>query len=115
MSILNMNRRSFLYSTSMVAVSSIPLFDKVMAKAADPVIAETIFGKIRGVENRGIKIFKCIPYGADTSGKNRFMAPQDPDKWTGVRDALEFGHSAPQSAPPKPKDTNAPAPAPRPV
>ena len=31
--------------------------------------------------------------------QNRFMPPADPAKWTGVRDALEFGHSAPQTEP----------------
>jgi para-nitrobenzyl esterase len=113
MNISGMNRRSFLWSTSMIAVSSVTLFDKVMGKAADAVIADTVFGKIRGIENRGIKIFKGIPYGANTTGANRFMPPVDPDSWTDIKDALEFGHSAPQSAPPKPRDPNAPAPAPR--
>src|SRR5262245_11185872 len=62
-------------------------------------VAETSFGKIRGVDADGIKVFKGVPYGADTAGKNRFMPPVDPVKWTGVRDALEYGHSAPQTEP----------------
>jgi para-nitrobenzyl esterase len=63
------------------------------------VTAETAFGKIRGVDADGIKIFKGVPYGANTTGPNRFMPPKNPDKWTGVRDALEFGPSAPQTEP----------------
>jgi len=63
------------------------------------VTAETQFGKVRGAENNGIKIFKGVPYGASTSGKNRFMPPADPAPWTGARDALEYGHSAPQNSP----------------
>src|SRR5207247_5583157 len=32
-------------------------------------------------------------------GKGRFMPPSDPAKWTGVRDALQWGPSAPQTEP----------------
>jgi para-nitrobenzyl esterase len=98
-----MDRRQFIWGTSMAAVSTIVRFDSVMAQDPDYVIAETTFGKIRGIENRGIKIFKGIPYGASTTGANRFLPPVDPDKWLGVRDALHYGHSAPQTAPRIPK------------
>lgn len=94
-----MDRRQFIWGTSMAAVSTMFRFDSLMAQDQNYVIAETAFGKIRGIENRGIKIFKGIPYGASTTGANRFMPPVDPDIWTGVRDALHYGHSAPQSAP----------------
>jgi para-nitrobenzyl esterase len=61
------------------------------------VTANTRFGKVRGVESGGIKTFNGIVYGADTSGRNRFMPPLNPQPWSGVRDALVYGHSAPQS------------------
>ena len=60
------------------------------------VTANTQFGKVRGVDAGGIKTFRGIPYGADTSGANRFMPPLSPQPWTTVRDATSFGHSAPQ-------------------
>ena len=72
------------------------------------VVAETALGKLRGVDNNGIKVFKGIPYGATTSGSNRFMPPAEPADWSGVRDALAYGPSAPQrdpSAPPRPPGT----------
>ena len=62
-------------------------------------IIETTSGKVRGMAANGIHIFKGIPYGASTTGKNRFMPPGKPDPWAGVRDALEYGHSAPQTIP----------------
>ena len=98
-------RRDFLKHTSAVAASSSILLRSLNAQDANFITAETTYGKIRGVDNNGIKVFKGIPYGASTSGANRFMAPVEPAKWTGVRDALEYGRSAPQSdpaAPPRP-------------
>jgi para-nitrobenzyl esterase len=98
-------RRDFLKYTSAFAASSSVLLHGLRAQDANYVIAETTHGKIRGVDNNGIKIFKGIPYGAGTSGANRFMAPAEPAKWSGVRDALAYGPSAPQSdpaAPPRP-------------
>ena len=47
----------------------------------DIAIAETVYGKVRGFILRGITQFRGIPYGADTGGKNRFMAPQKPEPW----------------------------------
>lgn len=59
-------------------------------------VANTRYGKIRGFILRGIHQFLGIPYGADTSGKNRFMPPQKPAPWTDVRPAVWWGNSAPQ-------------------
>jgi para-nitrobenzyl esterase len=58
-------------------------------------------GKMRGRLVDGINEFKGIPYGAPTGAANRFMPPQPPQPWTGVRDAIEFGHYAPQSNRPR--------------
>jgi len=79
-----MDRRQFLWGTSMAAVSAMTLFDRAMAREPEFVIADTTFGKIRGMQNRGIKVFKGVPYGASTTGANRFMPPADPDKWTAM-------------------------------
>ena len=89
------NRREFLRQASLTSLS----FCVLRGQDTKFITAETSLGKVRGMDNAGIKTFKGIPYGASTAGSNRFMPPVDPGKWTGVRDALEYGHSAPQRDP----------------
>ena len=52
-------------------------------------------GKIRGLVEKEIHVFKGIPYGGDT-GKRRFKAPVKPESWSGTRDCLDFGFKSPQ-------------------
>lgn len=60
-------------------------------------VVPTEYGTVRGYMLRGIYYFLGMPYGADTSGANRFMPPQKPKPWTNVYPALWWGNSAPQS------------------
>src|SRR5665213_1733283 len=69
-----------------------------MAETADGLfcVAETTSGKIQGLVNGGIRQFKGVPYGASTGGENRFMPPQRPAPWTGVRECFGYGPASPQ-------------------
>jgi para-nitrobenzyl esterase len=60
-------------------------------------VTNTQYGKVRGYVLRGIHYFLGMPYGADTSGANRFMPPQRPKPWADVYPALWWGDSAPQN------------------
>lgn len=95
------NRRNFLKRASAILAasqSSFLLHHLTGAETAE-VTTETSFGKVRGTVAGNIKVFKGIPYGASTSGRNRFMPPAKPAAWTGTRDALVWGSTAPQTAP----------------
>lgn len=60
-------------------------------------VANTEYGKARGYVLRGIHYFLGMPYGADTSGANRFMPPRKPAPWSDVFPALWWGNTAPQN------------------
>ena len=88
------------------AVAANPLTHSATAKLADDdqilfvgdniAVANTEHGKVRGFILRGIHTYLGIPYGADTSGKNRFMPPQKPGPWKDVKPAVWWGNTAPQ-------------------
>jgi para-nitrobenzyl esterase len=56
-------------------------------------------GRLRGIERRGIRVFRGIPYAAPPVGALRFRPPEEPEPWGGVRDATHAGATAPQPGP----------------
>jgi para-nitrobenzyl esterase len=103
---MNRSRREFLREASALVATSGVFLRSAWGADHNAIVADTTFGKIRGLDANGIRTFKGIPYGAPTSGRNRFMPPANPPRWTGVRDTLEFGFSAPQNEPGKPVVTS---------
>jgi para-nitrobenzyl esterase len=59
-------------------------------------VVETTAGKVRGSLSNGIHVFKGVPYGASTTGANRFMPPVPPEAWVGVREVTSYGQSCAQ-------------------
>ncbi len=97
-------RRAFLGRVSCAAGAAmlLPVIRSTAVFAADGPVAETTAGRIAGVTTGGVHAFKGVPYGAPTGGRNRFMPPQKPQPWAGVRSAADWAGRAPQSPPGRP-------------
>lgn len=89
------SRRDLLGAATGLALAAPGLARAATSAEIFPVV-ETAQGRVRGLVSGGINVFKGVRYGADTSGRNRFMAPQPVAPWTGVRDATAYGNYAPQ-------------------
>lgn len=86
------SRRTLLQLSAALAVSAgTPSFSGMTAA---PV--RTTQGRLRGRIVENIAAYKGIPYGAPTGGANRFLPPQPPAAWRGIRDATPYGHQSPQ-------------------
>lgn len=60
-------------------------------------IVETNVGKVEGIQQDGLNVFKGIPYAAPPGGNRRWLPPEPVEPWTGVRQAQSFGATAPQN------------------
>jgi para-nitrobenzyl esterase len=58
---------------------------------------DTANGRVQGLISAGIRQFKGVPYGASTSGANRFQAPQLVKPWIGVRECFGYAPVSPQA------------------
>ena len=61
-------------------------------------IVSTRYGKLEGEEQTGLTVFKGVPFAAAPENVRRWLPPEKPLPWTGVRDGRRFGAVAPQNS-----------------
>ncbi|MEU4926354.1 carboxylesterase family protein [Streptomyces yokosukanensis] len=59
-------------------------------------VVRTASGAVRGLRERGLSVFRGIPFARPPVGEDRFRAPRPPHPWDGVREAYAFGTPPPQ-------------------
>ena len=69
----------------------------VVASESNDAVVNLRAGQLRGRTVEGVLSFKGIPYAAPPVGPARFLPPQAPVAWSGVRDALDYGPKPPQA------------------
>ena len=67
-----------------------------LAKAPVDPVATTRHGRVRGVNEQGVLVFRGVRYGADTRTR-RFRRALPPQPWRGIADATRHGRAAPQT------------------
>jgi para-nitrobenzyl esterase len=65
------------------------------AGAIDTVVRTTA-GRVRGARERGLTVWRGVPFAAPPIGGRRFRAPEPPERWAGVRDTTRNGPLPPQ-------------------
>jgi para-nitrobenzyl esterase len=63
---------------------------------AQPVVAETATGRVRGIRRDDVVAYLGIPYGAPTGGKRRFLRPATPEAWRETLNVKSYGAPSPQ-------------------
>ncbi|MBB3954257.1 carboxylesterase/lipase family protein [Novosphingobium sediminicola] len=102
------NRRSFLQTGGLALIGAPSL---LRAAAPDRPMVEADDGRLLGIHDRGVKVFRGIPYAGSVSGTDRrFRPPVPPPTWSGIRDASAFGAPSLQPAG-QPMGPGRPAPA----
>lgn len=85
--------RSRAWALSHILALSLPL--GAWANGAPAV--STAQGSIQGALIDGVLQYRGIPYAKPPVGPLRWVAPQPPDAWAGVRDGSKFGPACPQA------------------
>lgn len=80
--------------TPRTAVAALEHFTR---STSERIVVNTIYGQLRGYEANGTTWqFLGVPYARPPVGDLRWRPPQEPDSWTGIRDAIAWSDQAAQ-------------------
>jgi para-nitrobenzyl esterase len=105
------SRATTLLVGSLAALAALPVTSVgTAARAQAPAVVRVDGGDLQGVLDDGVVSFKGIPFAAPPVGELRWRPPQPAAKWSGVRQAAEFGADCMQGRFGPPPAAGAPAP-----
>jgi para-nitrobenzyl esterase len=87
---------SFTLTTSVNVTPDSPMSNATVAPGPQ---VNAPAGAVRGIDDGGIRVFKGIPFAQPPVGPLRWKPPVPLAKWSGVRDATEFGAACYQPPP----------------
>lgn len=90
--------------TNLLIVTALLFFtlpQKNIAQTMEGPLVQTIYGKLRGMKDGNVEIFKGIPFAAPPVGEFRWRPPQPLKAWEGERDATKFGFNCAQAGWPR--------------
>jgi len=90
-----MTKTLFLFALCMSQLINAQNNPSIVADKTNAIV-QTGNGKVRGYIHNGIYIFKGIPYGK----AERFMPPEKPASWEGVRSCMSYGPVCPNNQTP---------------
>jgi para-nitrobenzyl esterase len=94
-----MNRRGFLATSAMVALSL--QGRRLFAQGTSgPCVVRTPSGVLRGESTDGVRVFRGVPFAEPPVGPLRFRPPVKKTAWKGERDATRFAPAAIQTGDP---------------
>jgi para-nitrobenzyl esterase len=97
----HLSRRAFIGKSALAAAPLLLLPRVVHSRTSSSMnyqVVDTPYGKLRGYREKGVSIFKGIPYAGDVSGTMRFRKAGPVKPWAGTRDALQLGNPSIQPA-----------------
>jgi para-nitrobenzyl esterase len=95
---MNALRRLMLWTgaAACLALGSPTLGQTALGQTARPVV-EAPAGTVSGVSQKGVNVFKGLPYALPPTGAARWTPPRPAPRWDGVRDAAKFGPACVQN------------------
>lgn len=85
---MNSGKRFPVWFTIVALAVAVFVVFPAQAKNIFSTLVETEYGKLNGYVNGDAVVWKGVPYAKPPVGDLRWKAPQDPDPWGGVRDAI---------------------------
>ncbi len=85
---------------TVILVPALLFVTSTLGASSDAALVRIDSGKLQGETldpDTGLTVYRGIPFAAAPVGELRWKAPQPAAKWSGMRDATEFGAICPQS------------------